>query len=79
MDAVRPKAYSSQSEAGTLVLLDATPRTHYACINSHEERLTYLMRFECKKLCIGEERCAEHLVYSRFFDDHADERSLYYG
>eukprot|EP00873_Tetraselmis_striata_P018382 jgi/Tetstr1/438646/TSEL_027197.t1 len=38
-------------------------------------RLAYLRRFKCKKTLTGEERVAERLVYSRFFDTTAAERS----
>eukprot|EP00873_Tetraselmis_striata_P018682 jgi/Tetstr1/438946/TSEL_027441.t1 len=40
-----------------------------------EDRLTYLRRFKCKKALTGEERVAERLVYSRFVDTTAAERS----
>eukprot|EP00873_Tetraselmis_striata_P012004 jgi/Tetstr1/432268/TSEL_002302.t1 len=40
-----------------------------------EDRLPYLRRFKCKKALTGEERVAERLVYSRFFDTTAAERS----
>eukprot|EP00873_Tetraselmis_striata_P017844 jgi/Tetstr1/438108/TSEL_026731.t1 len=40
-----------------------------------EDRLTYLQRFKCKQALTGEERLAERLVYSRFFDTTAAERS----
>eukprot|EP00873_Tetraselmis_striata_P016609 jgi/Tetstr1/436873/TSEL_025649.t1 len=41
-----------------------------ASVASHavEDRLNYVQRFECKKALTGEERVAERLVYSRFFD-----------
>eukprot|EP00873_Tetraselmis_striata_P009360 jgi/Tetstr1/429624/TSEL_019522.t1 len=39
-----------------------------------EDRLTYLRRFKCKKVLTGEERVAERLVCSRFFDTTAAER-----
>eukprot|EP00873_Tetraselmis_striata_P007665 jgi/Tetstr1/427929/TSEL_018004.t1 len=40
-----------------------------------EDRLAYLRRFKCKKALTGEERVAERLVYSRFFDTTVAERS----
>eukprot|EP00873_Tetraselmis_striata_P006923 jgi/Tetstr1/427187/TSEL_017375.t1 len=40
-----------------------------------EDRLTYLRRFKCKKALTGEERVAERLACSRFFDTSAAERS----
>jgi hypothetical protein len=42
-----------------------------------ESRLTYVRRFKGKKALIGEERVAERLVYSRFFDTQAANRSTY--
>jgi hypothetical protein len=75
MDAVRPKTYTSQAKAETLGVFKATARTHRACNNAHEERLTYLNRFKCKKLMSNEERVAKLLVYSRFFDTQFGERS----
>eukprot|EP00873_Tetraselmis_striata_P034706 jgi/Tetstr1/454970/TSEL_041831.t1 len=39
------------------------------------DRLTDLRRFKCKKALTGEERVAERLVFSRFFDTTAAERS----
>jgi proline dehydrogenase len=44
--------------------------------NAHEETLTYLHRFESKKLLSGEERVAERVVYSRFFDTEIGDRSV---
>jgi hypothetical protein len=70
-----PKTYAAEAEADTWGLFDATTRTHRACNNAHKERLTYLIRFKCKKLMSGEKRVAERLVYSRFFDTHIGERS----
>jgi hypothetical protein len=49
-------------------------RTHMACCNAHEKKLTYLRRFARKNMLIGEERVAERLVYSIFFATHAGER-----
>jgi hypothetical protein len=37
-------------------------------------RLTYIRRFKGKKALAGEERAAERLVYSLFFDTHAADR-----
>jgi hypothetical protein len=74
-DALRPKSYTSQAEADTWGLFDATARTHRARSNAHEERLTYLKRFKGKKHIFGEEHIAERLVYSRFFDTQIGERT----
>jgi hypothetical protein len=75
MDAVRPKTYSSQTEADTWSLFDATVRTHKTRSGAHEERFTYLRRFKCKKLMPGDERVAKRLGYSRIFDTQIGERS----
>eukprot|EP00873_Tetraselmis_striata_P026282 jgi/Tetstr1/446546/TSEL_034071.t1 len=48
---------------------------HLMCYGAAKDRLTYLRRFKCKKTLTGEERVAERLVYSRFFDTTAAERS----
>eukprot|EP00873_Tetraselmis_striata_P013527 jgi/Tetstr1/433791/TSEL_002417.t1 len=57
-------------------LLDSAIRTITTCGGqAAEDRLTYLRRFECKKALTGEERVAERLVYFRFFDTTAAERS----
>jgi hypothetical protein len=75
MDAIRPETYSSQKEADASVQFDATRRTHKALCSVHEEKLTYLRRFKCNKLFTWVERVTERLVYSRFFDTHAGDRS----
>eukprot|EP00873_Tetraselmis_striata_P019945 jgi/Tetstr1/440209/TSEL_028560.t1 len=55
--------------------LDSAIRTIATCGQVAEDRLTYLRRFKCKKALTGKERVAERLVYSRFFDTTAAERS----
>jgi hypothetical protein len=45
-DSIRPKINSSHAEADTWGLFDAIARTHKACSNALEERLTYLTRFK---------------------------------
>jgi hypothetical protein len=55
---------------------DAAVRTHKAVIHAVEARLTYVRRFKGKKALTREERVAEHLVYSRFFDTQASDRSI---
>eukprot|EP00873_Tetraselmis_striata_P001327 jgi/Tetstr1/421591/TSEL_012535.t1 len=57
-------------------LLDSAIRTIATCGQAAEDRLTYLRRFKCKKALTGEERVAERLVYSRFFDTTAAEGSI---
>jgi hypothetical protein len=54
---------------------DAAVRTHKPVTQAVESRLTYIRRFKGKKALTGEERVAEHLVYSRFFDTKAADRS----
>eukprot|EP00873_Tetraselmis_striata_P018210 jgi/Tetstr1/438474/TSEL_027029.t1 len=57
-------------------LLDSAIRTIATCGHAvTEDRLTYLRSFKFKKALTGEERVAEHLVYSRFFDTNVAERS----
>eukprot|EP00873_Tetraselmis_striata_P027420 jgi/Tetstr1/447684/TSEL_035042.t1 len=56
-------------------LLDSAIRMIATCGQAVEDRLTYFRRFKCKKALTGEERVAERLVYSRFFDTTAAERS----
>jgi hypothetical protein len=60
---------------GAWGLFDAIKRTHRACCNAHEGKLTYLRRFKGKKLLTKGERVAERLLYSIFFDIHAGDRS----
>eukprot|EP00873_Tetraselmis_striata_P018673 jgi/Tetstr1/438937/TSEL_002954.t1 len=56
-------------------LLDSAIRTIATCGQAVEDHLTYLRRFKCKKALTGEERVAERLIFSRFFDTTAAERS----
>jgi hypothetical protein len=75
MDAIRPKTYSSKKEADAWGLFDKTMGTLRAYYTAHEKQLTYLRRFKCDELLTGDERVAERLVYSRFFDTHARDRT----
>jgi hypothetical protein len=54
---------------------DAAVRTHKAVTQAVESRLTYIRRFKGKKALAGEERVAKRLVYSRFLDTYAADRS----
>jgi hypothetical protein len=54
---------------------DAAVWTHKVVTQAVESRLTYIRRFKGKKALTGDERVAERLVYSRFFDTHAPDRS----
>eukprot|EP00873_Tetraselmis_striata_P025467 jgi/Tetstr1/445731/TSEL_033379.t1 len=69
------KNATARDTAGANDLLDSTIRTIATCGQAAEDRLTYLRRFKCKKALTGEERVAERLVYSRFFNTTAAERS----
>eukprot|EP00873_Tetraselmis_striata_P023764 jgi/Tetstr1/444028/TSEL_031967.t2 len=55
--------------------LDSAVCTIATCGHAAEDKLTYLRRFKCKKALTGEERVAERLVYFRFLDTTAAERS----
>jgi hypothetical protein len=54
----------------------AAVRTHKAVTQAVDSRLTtYIGRFKGKKALAGEERVAERLVYSRFFETQAANRN----
>eukprot|EP00873_Tetraselmis_striata_P035598 jgi/Tetstr1/455862/TSEL_042651.t1 len=72
---LRAKNATARDTADANDLLDSAIRTIATCGHAAEDRLTYLRRFKCKKALTGEERVAERLVYSRFFDITAAERS----
>eukprot|EP00873_Tetraselmis_striata_P038086 jgi/Tetstr1/458350/TSEL_044789.t1 len=72
---LRAKNAIARDTADANDLLDSAIRTIATCGQAVEDRLTYLRRFKCKKALTGEERVAERLVYSRFFDTTAAERS----
>eukprot|EP00873_Tetraselmis_striata_P019320 jgi/Tetstr1/439584/TSEL_028011.t1 len=72
---LRAKTATARDTADANDLLDSTIRTIATCGQAAEDRLTYLRRFKCKKALTGEERVAERVVYSRFFDTTAAERS----
>jgi hypothetical protein len=55
---------------------DVTVRTHKTVRHAVEARLTYVRRFKGAKALTGEERVAERLVYSHFFDTQATDRSI---
>eukprot|EP00873_Tetraselmis_striata_P039205 jgi/Tetstr1/459469/TSEL_004836.t1 len=73
-NASREKA-TARDTADANDLLDSAIRTIATCGHAAEDRLTYLRRFKYKKALTGEERIAERLVYSSFFDTTAAERS----
>jgi hypothetical protein len=58
-----------------LAVHDAAVRTHKAVTQAVEVRLIYCCRFKGRKALTVEERVGERLVYSRFFDTHAADRS----
>eukprot|EP00873_Tetraselmis_striata_P002200 jgi/Tetstr1/422464/TSEL_013302.t1 len=73
---LRAKNATARDTADANDLLDSAIRTIATCGQAAEDRLTYHSRFKCKKaLVTGEERVVEGLVYSRFFDTTAAERS----
>eukprot|EP00873_Tetraselmis_striata_P023803 jgi/Tetstr1/444067/TSEL_003307.t1 len=72
---LRAKNATARDTADANDLLDTAIRTIATCGQAAEDRLTYLRRFKCKKALTGEERVAERLVYSPFFDTTAAERS----
>eukprot|EP00873_Tetraselmis_striata_P033451 jgi/Tetstr1/453715/TSEL_040671.t1 len=72
---LRAKNATARDTADADDLLDSAIRTIATCGQGAEDRLTYLRRCKCKKALTGEERVAERLVYSRFFDTSAAERS----
>eukprot|EP00873_Tetraselmis_striata_P046593 jgi/Tetstr1/466857/TSEL_011314.t1 len=72
---LRAKNATARDTADANDLLDSAIRTIAACGQAAEDRFTYLRRFKCKKALTGEERVAERLVYSRFFDTTAAEPS----
>eukprot|EP00873_Tetraselmis_striata_P010207 jgi/Tetstr1/430471/TSEL_020279.t1 len=73
---LRAQNATARDTADANVLLDSAIRTIATCGQAAEDRLTYLRRYKCiKKALTGEERVAERLVYSRFFDTAAAKRS----
>eukprot|EP00873_Tetraselmis_striata_P043002 jgi/Tetstr1/463266/TSEL_008191.t1 len=67
---------STASEtADTNGLLDSAICTITTCSHVGEDRLTYLRRFKCRKARQQEYVVAERLVYNRFSDTAATERS----
>eukprot|EP00873_Tetraselmis_striata_P001184 jgi/Tetstr1/421448/TSEL_012397.t1 len=72
---LRAKNATDRDTADANDLLHSAISTIATCGQAAEDRLTYLRRFKCKKALTGEERVAERLVYSRFFDTTAAERS----
>jgi hypothetical protein len=54
---------------------DAVIWTHKVVTYAVESRLTYIRRFKGEKARIGEERVAQRMVYSRFFDTRAADLS----
>eukprot|EP00873_Tetraselmis_striata_P010122 jgi/Tetstr1/430386/TSEL_020196.t1 len=73
---LRAKNATARDTADANDLLDSAIRTIATCGQGAEDRLTNFRRFKCKKALTGEERVAERLVYSRFFDTTAAERSI---
>jgi hypothetical protein len=74
MDSICAVTYTPDQKAHAYSLIDAALRTHQAVASAGEARLTYIMRFKVKKILNGEERVAERLVYTRYFDAIAVDR-----
>eukprot|EP00873_Tetraselmis_striata_P010133 jgi/Tetstr1/430397/TSEL_020207.t1 len=72
---LRAENATARDTADANDLLDSAIRTIATCGQGAEDRLAYLRRFKCKTALTGKERVAERLVYSRFFDTTAAERS----
>jgi hypothetical protein len=75
MATVRSTTATETERAHAWDITDAAVRTHKAVTQAVESRPTYVQRFKGKKALTGEERVAELLVYSRFFDTQAADRS----
>jgi hypothetical protein len=75
MATVRSTTATETERTHAVDITYAAVRTHKAVTQAVESRLTYVRRFKCKKALTGEERVADRLVYSRFFDTHAADRS----
>ena len=72
---IRSTTATEAERAHAWDITDAAVRTHKTVTQAVESRLTYVRRFKGKKALTGEERVAERLVYSRFFDTQAADRS----
>jgi hypothetical protein len=75
MATVRSTTATEAERAHAWDIRDAAVRTHKAVTQAVESRLTFARRFKGKKALTGEERVAERLVYSRFFDTQTADRS----
>jgi hypothetical protein len=72
---IRSTTTSAAERAHAWDIHDAVIRTHTAVTQAVESGLTYIRRFKGKKALTGEDRVASRLVYSRFFDTQAADRS----
>eukprot|EP00873_Tetraselmis_striata_P038110 jgi/Tetstr1/458374/TSEL_044812.t1 len=72
---LRAQNATARDTADSNDLLDSAIRTITTCGQAAEDRLTCLRRFKCKKALTGEDRVAERLVYSLFYDATAADRS----
>jgi hypothetical protein len=69
------RAVTSTRNEKACAYSSSTPlHTHQAIAVAGEAQLTYIRRFEAKKILGGEERLAERLVYTRCFDTIAADR-----
>jgi hypothetical protein len=75
MATIRSTTTTATERAHAGDINDAAVRTHKVVTQAVESRLTYIRRLKGKKALTGEERVAEHLVYSRFFETQAADRN----
>jgi hypothetical protein len=73
MEAIRAVTSFPDETTYAYSLVDAALRTHQALASAGEARLTYIKRFNAKKILTGEEHVAERLVYTRCFDTVASD------
>jgi hypothetical protein len=74
METIRAVTSTPDETTYAYSLLDAALRTHQTVALGGEARLTYIRRFQAKKILTGEERVAERLVYTRCLYTIASDR-----
>jgi hypothetical protein len=73
LEALRSSISTPYENTYAYSLIAAAARTHQEVLAAGEARLTCIKRVKAKKILAGEERVAEHLVYSRYFDSISSE------
>jgi ethanolamine utilization microcompartment shell protein EutS len=63
VETIRAVTFTPDETAYAYSLVDAALRTHQAVASAGEVRLTYIRRFNAKKVLTGEERVAELFTY----------------